>query len=245
MEIDIDFQNEIAFNNFSSNTFYRTKNNKPDIDNELLLTKEKSDLSYTSSTTNNYENTSSVLDNRKNYAKFTYKKVGGEKKQAISSVEARLIKDMEELKKNKEIGKYCEVKINEYKQRKETNEYELIIEYKNYFSVIFIFGHDYPFSPPKIFYHSGLKLPYIFDEHGNVLLENTKNSKWTPALFVSHFVISIEILISKGLNKNEDNSNTKYGKRKWNDYLKEEKKIFINDVSIIKILDNNLKKIHN
>jgi ubiquitin-protein ligase len=245
MEIELD-QN-LDFNNFNSNRFNlnNIKTNNSIIEDEPLLSTEEN-YSFPFCVKNNCNNTYSDSDNRKKSPKFNYKKVLSEKKPStiISSSEGRLIKDMEELKNNKEIGRHCDVIINNYKRIKDTDNFQMIVEFKNYFSIQFIFYPDYPFSPPTISYYSGKKTPYIFDEDGNVLLDNAKKSKWTPALYVSHFVISIELLIAKGLNNNEEDSNlTKYTKRKWNDYLREEKKIFNNDESVIKELYSNIKQV--
>lgn len=163
--------------------------------------------------------------------KFCYKRIIQDKKKypIISSSEARLIKDIEEIKTNERIGKYYEVIVNDYKRIKDTENFEMIVQFKNYFSVSFIFLPDYPFSPPIISFYSGIKIPSIFDSEGKILLENSKLSKWTPALFLSHFIISIELLILNNINNNFISS--KYGKRKWREYIKDEVNIFHTDLS--------------
>lgn len=183
--------------------------------------------------------------------KYNYKILRETKPISImSSCEKRLINDINELTNNKNIGKNCEIIINEYKKIKDTNNFQLIIEFKNYFSIKFVFLPDYPFVPPLISFHSGIKSPLIFNSDGYIVLENTKKSNWTPIIWLSTLVNSIELLILKNLNnKNIYKSDTmfipklfKYGKRKWNDYLKDEKKIFKYDISIINELTKNLKE---
>ena len=63
-----------------------------------------------------YEKEYSFYDN-KNYPKMSYKRILSEKKPAriISSSEGRLMKYIEELKK-KEIWKYCQVIVSDYKK---------------------------------------------------------------------------------------------------------------------------------
>ena len=177
--------------------------------------------------------------------RFGYKRTISEKNypSIISSCERRLIKDNEELKKNENIGKFCEILVHNYKKIADSNDFEMIIEFKNYFSLKFIFTPDYPFSPPLISYYSGVKFPYIFDTNGNILLENTQKSKWTPIIWLSTLVHSIELLISENCNNSLFVPKAeKYGKRKWNDYLKEEKKSLTGvDSFVLNQLDRNLK----
>lgn len=242
--MDIEIKN--AYELKSQNNFNQINDNHLQT-NALILEKDynlptEKNLIF-SPQLNNFE-----TDKDKNHSKFNYKRVLNEKKsnKIVSISEARLMKDIEELKNNKEIGKYCEVIINDYKRIKDTDNFQLIVEFKTFFSVKFIFYPDYPFSPPNISYYSGKKLPGIFDEDGNILLENTKKSNWSPALFISHFIISIEILISKEFNNSIYNSNIdKYGKKKWNDYLREETNLFNYNSSIINELTNNIKQIKN
>ena len=245
--MEIELNEDLTFNFFSSNNLNNSKNNTNDLisENELLLSTEEKSYLTSSSTQNNCEQAFSNFDNRNNTPKFNYKRLLNIKKTTSikSSSEARLIKDLEELRKNKDVGKYCEVKINDYKRIKDTDNFQMIVEFKNYFSVQIVFTPDYPFSPPIISHYSGIKPSHIFDENGYILLENTKKSKWTPTLYISHFIISIEILISKELNNNIENMNFgKYCKRKWNDYLRDEKKIFNNDESISDQLSNRITK---
>ncbi len=126
-------------------------------------------------------------------------------------------------------------------------------EFKNYFSVKFIFLSQYPFVPSIISYHSGTKSPSIFDSEGNIILENASKDKWTPILWLSTLVKSIELLILKELNNKKDNINNidamftprilKYGKRKWSDYLEDETALFRRDISVINELTKKIKGI--
>lgn len=173
--------------------------------------------------------------NEKNTSKFNFRSILAEKKPStiISSSERRLMKDLEEIKKNEKIGKICQVKINEYKRIEDTDNFEMIIEFKNYFSAKFEFLQDYPFSPPIISYHSGIKIPNIFDSDGKMLLENADKTKWTPILWLSTLIISIEQLILNN-SKNDKNNpifmiidlSSKYKKRNWDDYLEGEKSYY-------------------
>ena len=210
--------------------------------NNLLLSKEES------SSTTLLESSIEKLDS--STPRFHYKRTVNPKKSKsnISNSQRRLINDLEELKNNKNIRKTCEVVIGDYKRIIDTDNFEMVIEFKNYFSTKFIFFPDYPFSPPSITFLSGNKSPNIFDSDGNILLEIIKKSKWTPTLWLSTLINSIELLISKeGLNNNKYHSNDlfpkegKYGKRKWDDYLKEEKSISKKDTSETNVLKKKLK----
>ena len=171
----------------------------------------------------------------------------------MSSCEKRLIRDINELIHNKDIGKSCEIIIGEYEKITDTNNFQIIMEFKNYFEVKFIFLSQYPFVPPIITYHSGIKSPSIFDSEGNIILENASKDKWTPILWLSTLVKSIELLILKECNNKNDNINNydamftpriiKYGKRKWSDYLKDETNLFRRDISVINELTKKIKGI--
>ena len=245
MELDIDIEmKDFCFTKIDNNM----NNDKLKPEEDLLLSIEETSSVSFQDNKNTMEFSNSFFDNNNN-PKFEYKRILAEKdtNSIISSCERRLIKDIEELKNNKNIGKICEIIIKDYKRINDTYNFEMIIEFKNYFSVKFVFYSDYPFSPPEICFHSGQKYTNIFDSNGNILLENAKNTKWTPILWLSTLVISIEFLISKiELNKNKQNSfnstKIKYQKRKWNYYLNEEKKNFKNDLSKLDELTKTLKK---
>ena len=225
IESDLDFYGQ----NISSNKDLNTKiYHSPDLNNENTNTKESSNQIM------------EIFPKRV----FTYKKPTN----LLSTCEIRLKKDIEELKKNKNIGKVCPIKINDYQRIQDTDNFQMIIDFVNYFSAKFVFPSDYPFEPPIITFYSGEKLPFIFDSDGNIMLENSKKLNWTPIFWVSTLVNSIELLILKGLNHNIFNTKIinlpkkmKYGKRKWDDYIKEEKSVFKNNTSIINELTKTLK----
>ena len=225
------------------NEINNVENSRPE--NSLLLSKDEP-----SSTT--LTDTNQVIKKLDfSTPRFQYKRMIVPKKSnsIISNSERRLMKDLDEIKKNKNFGKICEVIIDDYKRINNTDNFEMTIEFKNYFSTKFIFFPDYPFSPPSITFLSGNRLQNIFDSDGNILLEIIKKSNWTPTLWLSALINSIELLISKErLNKNKYNSKEiiickekKYGKRKWDDFLKEEKSNSKSDISEINVLKKKLK----
>ena len=252
MEIELD--QDIKFKNFNfsiiDNNYNNNRNFNHNSKEPLLSTNESNSLSFS-----NNNNKIKYCFNMSNNSKFSYKRIISEKNYIpiISSCERRLIKDIEELKKNENIGKFCQVKFNEYSRIKYTDNFQMIIEFKNFFSVKFVFLPDYPFSPPIISFNSGIKYSNIFDSEGNILLENIKKEKWTPTLWISTLVRSIELLISKNqdqINNIDCNSKNivyskimKYSKRNWDNYLMEEKAIFKNDQSIINQLTKSIKEI--
>ena len=189
--------------------------------------------------------------NEHHIGKFDSKKIIKETNPTtfMSSCERRLIKDVDELRKNETIGKVCKIYINDYKRINNSDNFQMIIEFANFFSVKFVFSPEYPFMPPTISYHSGIKFPFLFNSDGNIILENAKKSNWTPILWLSSLVNSIELLILKGLNSEIYNTNKimfipkkmKYGKRKWDEYLKEEKELYKNNISIINQISRTIK----
>jgi ubiquitin-protein ligase len=177
----------------------------------------------------------------------------------LSFCEGRLLNDLAEFKRSKIIGKICQIKLYDYKKI-ENNSFELIIEFISFFSVKFIFEPDYPCSPPIIVYENGLKLKNVFDDNGNVLIESIKKNSWSPSIWLSTLVYSIELLISSATDNdinylyNNDNSSNqnltnyfmknkkqKYGKRKWNVYISECKDYYNKENSLIPELEKNLK----
>ena len=246
MDLDIEM-NDFCFNKIDSNINNDNKVKFKSEDDLLLSIEETSYISFQDIKNTKYSN--SFFDKNMNNSKFYYKRLLAEKDSytIISSCERRLKKDIDELKNNKNIGKICEIIVKDYNRINDTYNFEMIVEFKNYFSVKFVFYQDYPFSPPKIWFHSGQKYSNIFDSDGNLLLDDAKKSKWTPILWLSTLIISIELLISKnGLNNSENNlldsQKNKYQKRNWNDYLNEEKKNFKNDLSKLDDLTKTLKK---
>lgn len=174
----------------------------------------------------------------------------------LALCEGRLMKDLDEIKNNKMIGKICQIKLSEFK-RIENKGFELIIEFVSFFSVKCIFGADYPCSPPKIIYERGLRLNHVFDNEGNVLIESIKKINWTPSIWLSTLIYSIELLISNGVNNDNNclyNNNCisnyfmkvkkqKYGKRKWNVYINEYKEYNKRIINYIPAIEKNLKQL--
>ena len=166
----------------------------------------------------------------------------------MSLCEQRLISDIAEYKRSQIVGTICKTHFNNY--IKNNDKFELIIEFINYFSVKFIFDQNYPITPPCIVYHNGLKIKNIFDIHGNVLIESIKKENWNKSIWLSTLVFYIELLISKEtegksnleLNNYSNDRKEKYGKRKWNDYVNEENKNYLN-LNITPQLERNLKRL--
>ena len=242
--MDIYFDNEIPSNNFSSiknlNNINKQISYNSNIDNSFP---NKSTF-YTFS---QYEDIEDIDEKKEKKFEFIKETIPIS---IMSSCERRLIKDIDELKKNKNIGKVCEIKINDYEKNYDEENFQMKIEFVNYFSIKFIFSKDYPFEPPIISYYSGKILPFVFDPNGNIILENIKKSKWTPIIWLSTIVKTIELLILKYLNNNMQKDNIlfipkkmKYVKRKWDDYLKEEKYIFKNNNSTLNELSKTIKRL--
>ena len=181
----------------------------------------------------------------------------------LTLCEGRLLNDLAEFKRSKIVGKICQIKLNDY-IKTDSGTFELIVEFASFFSVKFIFSSDYPCSPPLIIYEKGLKPKNIFDNDGNVFIESIKKSNWTPSIWLSTLVYSIELLISSGTNNennyfdniNDNNNNNqkcssffmnakkqKYGKRKWDEYIKEYSESHSKDCFNIPELEKNLKQL--
>ena len=158
------------------------------------------------------------------------------KQNTLSSSEIRLKKDIEELKKNKNIGKFCEIILNDYKKIEGTEDFQMIVEFINHFSIKFIFTSEFPFEPPKIIFFAGNKYPFLFDTFGNIILNLLEVQNWSPTFWISKLIYNIEKKISEGTGDiccvNNINSNKNkiekiflikkgdYNKRNWDDYLK-------------------------
>lgn len=230
--MEIDFEEDIP-------------NNLNQINETQINNDSKKEYSLFSSSNN------TLQGNEHHIGKFDSKKIIKETNPTtfMSSCERRLIKDVDELRKNETIGKVCKIYINDYKRINNSDNFQMIIEFANFFSVKFVFSPEYPFMPPTISYHSGIKFPFVFNSDGNIILENAKKSNWTPILWLSSLVNSIELLILKGLNSEIYNTNKimfipkkmKYGKRKWDEYLKEEKELYKNNISIINQISRTIK----
>ena len=220
MEMDIDFD---LNNVISPNTNHSNQRDNALIDININQDNcKKQEITSFSEEKNTIENTNSTIEDITILGKFNYRRTSNVSNHNISTCEGRLIKDLEELKKNENIEKFCKIIVHDYIPIQDTYNFEMIIEFVNYCSVKFVFPSDYPFVPPLISYHSGNRLPYLFDSDGNAILENSKPSNWTPILWLSTLVNSIELLISKNSNKTISKK-LKYGKRKWGEYLDKEK----------------------
>ena len=173
----------------------------------------------------------------------------------LTLCEGRLQNDIAELKRSKIYGKICQTKFDNNYIKLENNQLEFYFEFVSFFTVKFTFNPDYPCSPPIITYVSGLRPSYIFDENGNVLIESIKKKNWTPSIWLSTLVYSIELLISSGINcGNNDGKNNltkyflntkkkKYGKRNWENYLDEMNSYYDKESIIIPELERTLKQL--
>jgi ubiquitin-protein ligase len=227
-EMEIDLEN-FTTNSFPQNDSNQRNNTLFDINMNDDTYKKQESISF-SDEKNTIENTNSIIEDITILGKFNYRRTSNASSHNISVCERRLIKDLEELKKNENIGKFCKIIVHDYTKIQDSYNFEMIIEFVNYCSVKFIFPSDYPFVPPIISYHSGNRLPNLFDSEGNVILENAKESNWTPILWLSTLVNSIELLISECSN-NTISKKRKYGKRKWGEYLNSEKSENISDLT--------------
>jgi ubiquitin-protein ligase len=168
---------------------------------------------------------------------LSYKKTNNNHSNILSSSEIRLKKDIEELKKNQNIGKFCEIILNDYKKIENTEEFQMIVEFTNHFSLKFIFPSDYPFVPPKIIFFAGNKYPFLFNSDGSIILHFLDKGNWSPTFWISTLIFFIEKKVSEQtsnlcfLDKSYNCINDRYGKffivkkgdynkRNWNDYLK-------------------------
>ena len=176
----------------------------------------------------------------------------------LTLCEGRLQNDLAELKRSKIFGKICEIKYDNNYLKIDENRIEFYIEFVSFFKVKFLFNSDYPCSPPIITYVSGLRPKHIFDENGNVLIESIKKKNWTPSIWLSTLVYSIELLISSGINDgnnytDDDNHNLtnyflnvkkkKYGKRNWNAYLEQINNCYEKESINIPELEKTLKQL--
>ena len=167
---------------------------------------------------------------------FGLKNKKNSKNVSLSSSEIRLKKDIIELKNNKNIGKFCEIILNDYRKVENTEDFQMIVEFTNHFSLKFIFQSDYPFVPPKIIFFAGNKYPFLFDSDGNIILHLLQKENWSPTFWISTLIFYIEKKVSEQtsslcfLDKGYNLVNDRYGKyfivkkgdynkRNWNDYL--------------------------
>ena len=223
MEIENEYEYE------TSNPFINLKTNQNDTPYNSFFANDENKRST-------YENTYLGDVEIKPIPKFSYKP---RTKPIIQSNEIRLKKDIEELKKNSEIEKVCQIRINEYIKMQGTDNLRMIVEFVDYFSVEFLFTSNYPFEPPIISYYSGNKIPLIFDSDGKLILEKAKAQNWRPTIWLSGIIKEIEELIFK-CPYSFIPVKMKYTKRKWDDYIKEEKSLLY-DKHIINDLIKNIK----
>ena len=171
----------------------------------------------------------------------------------LTLCEGRLQNDLSELKRSKIFGKICKTRFDDNYRKVSNNQIEFYFEFISFFTVKFTFNSDYPFSPPTITYVSGLRPKCIFDENGNVLIESIKKKNWTPSIWLSTLVYSIELLISSGLNSDGENQNLtnyfvnikkkKYGKRNWDIYLDEMNNYYDEESINLPDLEKTLKQL--
>ena len=121
----------------------------------------------------------------------------------ISECEGRIKSDIAECKRSKLVGNICQIKLNDCKKIND-DKYELIIEFKSYFSLKFIFDSQYPISPPSITFNDGNKIKNIFDENNNVLVETIKKENWNKSIWLSTLIFYIELLISRETGENSE-----------------------------------------
>ena len=231
--------NRQYFGNKNTSSNINNKNNEEDTEMNIFSKNNKCI----------YGNDSSSLIN-KNNKKSSYE---------LTLCEGRLQNDLAELKRSKVFGKICETKFDDNYRKVNNNQLEFCIEFVSFFTVKFTFNSDYPFSPPIITYASGLRPNNIFDENGNVLIESIKKNNWTPSIWLSTLVYSIELLISSSLNNevnstnNNNNSNLtnyflnlkkkRYGKRNWDVYLEGINTYYAKESILIPELENTLKQL--
>ena len=239
---------EIEVNDYSeNNNLINNNSNNTNFNNNIIFSNKAEE---------NEETSLFSKDKKKIYGQSQSQKPKNTSNGKLALCEGRLVNDLAEIKKSQIIGKICQIKINEYK-RIENKGFELIIEFVSFFSVKCFFGEDYPCSPPQIVYESGLRPNNVFDNEGNVLIENIKKVNWTPSIWLSTLIYSIELLISAGvdndsnfLHNNNGISNyfmkakkQKYGKRKWNVYINEYKEYNKRIINYVPAIETNLKQL--
>ena len=138
------------------------------------------------------------------------------------------------MKKNQTIGKFCEIISNDYIRIPDTENFFMIFEFINHFSVKFIFTSEFPFEPPKINFLAGNQYSYLFNEDGSIIMDLINKDKWSPTFWISTLIYYIENKLSSEtlkvslLNNNNYSNNNFYGiikkgnynKRNWNEYLR-------------------------
>ena len=181
----------------------------------------------------NYVRDKNINKERKGILNFHNKMYS--KQNQLSSSEIRLRKDIDELKKNQKVGQCYQIILNDYKRIEGTENFQIIVEFINHFSIKFIFTSDYPFEPPKITFFAGNQYPFLFDHNGNIILNLITKENWSPTFWISTLILYIEKKIYTNTNPTIYNKPCNYGdykmgkifmikkgnynKRNWNDYL--------------------------
>ena len=253
---------EISDKNNNYNNFSYTNNNYIDMDDKKNNIIESNENNQSQDINIFAKNKKSIYGRNQPTSKKNKNSTSGE----LTLCEGRLLNDLAEFKRSKIVGNICQITLNDY-VRTDNGTFELIVEFASFFSVKFIFSSDYPCSPPRIIHEKGLKPKNIFDNDGNVIIESIKKLNWTPSIWLSTLVYSIELLISSGTNNenncfdnindnNDNNGNNqkcssffmnakkqKYGKRKWDEYIKEYNEFHNKDCFNIPELEKNLKQL--
>ena len=169
---------------------------------------------------------------------------------SLSICEGRIKQDLYDFYKKESTRKKFDIILHELKKIENTDNFEMLIEFLNIFTLKFIFSHQYPFEPPKITYYSGFKFANLFDDSENLILEILKKEKWSPVIWLSTLIGSIELIIENNL-RNANNifgnyvtisKKFDYRKRKWRDYLIEAQG-YHKDRQIIMDLNCGLKRL--
>lgn len=146
MEMEIDLENILSSNSSLQNGSNQRSNALIDINMNHDSYRKQESFSF-SDEKNTIENTSSIIEDITIFSKFNYRRTQNTSRHNISTCEGRLIKDLEELKKNEKIGKFCKIIVHDYTQIQDSYNFEMIIEFVNYCSIKFVFPqiiHSYP-----------------------------------------------------------------------------------------------------
>ena len=168
----------------------------------------------------------------------------------LSTCEARVINDINYFYNSETSRRKLNIILHELKRINNTENFEMFVEYSNIITLKFIFPQGYPFEPPKISYYSGLKFPNLFDESGNLILDTIKKEKWSPVIWLSDLIGSIELILENNLRNSNNNFGSyiiiskklDYRKRKWTDYLIETQDYY-KDKQIFTDLNRSLKRL--
>ena len=182
----------------------------------------------------NYQEQNQIKREKRGF--FNFHNKSNFKPNQLTSCEIRLKKDIEELKKNQKISQYYEIILNGYKKIGDSDNFQMIIEFINHFSLKFVFTSDFPFEPPKITFFSGNQYSFLFDCNGNIILDLITKEKWSPTFWISTIIYDIEKIVYEKTSNlfffnrpsffNDCRAGNfymikrgNYNKRNWNDYL--------------------------